>query len=418
MNFNKQQLSREEFLALARAYSAQPGTTLFYSGGAYSSSRCSFLCLSPEESIVVSSFDKHPWNMQLDFSGCSYPEWVGYFSYEMGAFSDPDKQVPYSVPKIPLAFFYKPSIVVEWDHISEQAVVHSRSGLTLDDLERKNFSPVDFSLKPEKNGDSPWEYCEKVSEAKELIQSGDVYQVNLSQEFTFKGGSDPFELFCKVSSINPAPFMAYMRLEDFALISSSPERFLQRRGDSLETRPIKGTSPRGKTARDDRLQKEQLLSSVKERAELLMITDLMRNDLGRISLPGSVETEKLWHLESYQNVHHLLSIIRSTARSDLTSLEMIRSCFPGGSITGCPKLRAMEAIHSLEMRSRGIYTGSIGYFTGKQDFDFNIAIRTLLWTESEVNLQLGGAVVADSDPENEYLETFHKGQSLFHALQR
>ncbi len=412
----KQQLSRDGLLALANAYSDQPGTCLLYSGGDLDSAQCSYLCLFPKKTIVVDSDDQDPWSLPLTFSGKSVPEWVGYFSYEMGAFSDQDKRIPFQPPQIPLALFYSPSVVVEVDHRTGKTIVHSDESLTLEDLYKEAPKTEPFALRIGQFGDEKDLYYEKIARAKDLIYSGDIYQVNLSQKFTLSGQSRPFDLFEKSAHINPAPFMAYLRFSDFAIISTSPERFLSKKGDLLETRPIKGTAARGKTAERDENLKQQLLSSPKDRAELLMITDLMRNDLGKISLPGSVCTEKIWHLESYTNVHHMLSIIRSLALPGLSPIEIIRHCFPGGSITGCPKLRSMEVIHQLEKRSRGIYTGSIGYFSGNQDFDFNIAIRTLLWKKNAVDFHLGGAIVADSHPEAEYLETLQKGESIFSAL--
>jgi para-aminobenzoate synthetase component 1 len=202
------------------------------------------------------------------------------------------------------------------------------------------------------------------------------------------------------------------------MISTSPERFLCKKDQWLETRPIKGTIQRGKTVEEDEILKKKLLSSSKERAELLMITDLMRNDLGKISVIGSVQALEIWRCEAYTNVFHLLSIIRSQARPELTPLDIVRSCFPGGSITGCPKLRAMEVIDQLEERSRGIYTGAIGYFTGGGNFDLNIAIRTLVANNHFFSLQLGGGIVIDSNPEEEYQETLFKGASIFQILQK
>lgn len=412
MSFNSHYLTRDELLGLARKYADLPGTTLFYSGGVFESSQRSYLCLYPKKKIVAPDHD--PWSLPISYSGRQYPEWVGYFSYEIGAFSDPEKRIPYSKSDLPFALFYQPSTVLEVDHRTGKATVHGDQNIDFQCVKQEaQKSP---SLRMVQKGEEQSVYLDKVKKAQQLIREGEIYQVNLSQEFIYEGESDPFAVFESVVKINPAPFMVFMRLEDSALVSSSPERFLQKRGDMLETRPIKGTSKRGKTLEEDHRRKEELMTSPKEKAELLMITDLMRNDLGKVSLPGSVSTEKIWHLESYTNVHHMLSIIRSIAQKDLGPLDIVRSCFPGGSITGCPKLRAMEVIHQLEQRPRGIYTGSIGYFTGMGDFDFNIAIRTLFWEKDRISVQLGGAIVFDSIPEKEYEETLHKGESLFHSL--
>lgn len=412
MSFNRSRLTREQLLAIAGRYADLPGTSLFYSGGSFDSAQKSFLCLFPIRKVSASS--DTPWNLALPFSGKPYPEWTGFFSYEMGAFSDPDKSIPHFQSELPYAVFYQPSVVLEVDHQTDALHVHGDREFPLADFQEK--PPQPFALRMTQKGEGKGCYIEKIHAAKELIKKGEIYQVNLSQEFLFEGCADPFQLFKTVAALNPAPFMAYIRLEDHAIISSSPERFLQKRGNVLETRPIKGTSKRGSSPEEDLQSKGELLSSPKEKAELLMITDLMRNDLGRVSLLGSVKTEKIWHLESYANVHHMISIIRSLEDPKYRPLEILRACFPGGSITGCPKLRAMEAIHQLEQRARGIYTGSIGYFTGLGDFDFNIAIRTMLWNRKEISVQLGGGIVFDSVPEKEYEETLYKGESLFHSL--
>ena len=228
--------------------------------------------------------------------------------------------------------------------------------------------------------------------------------------------SNTFDLFYKMMLDNPAPMSAYIQSDAFSILSTSPERFLKKKEGRLETRPIKGTVSRGKTAEQDELNRNDLINSEKNRAELLMITDLMRNDLGRVSQTGSVHTPKIWECEAYTNVFHLVSTVQSEALPDLSSVQLLRQVFPAGSITGCPKLSAMEVIHQQEKRARGIYTGSIGYFSGNGDFDFNVAIRTLLAQEGMIDLQVGGAVVIDSVPEDEFKETEHKGASMFKAL--
>ena len=179
---------------------------------------------------------------------------------------------------------------------------------------------------------------------------------------------------------------------------------------------MKGTIQRGHSPEEDQRNRALLLASEKDHAELLMTTDLMRNDLGRVSETGTVVTEQIGRCEAYENVYHLISIIRSHAKPSLHPLELLRACFPGGSISGCPKIRAMEVIYALEKRARGIYTGSIGYINGNGDFDFNIAIRTCTIKNSEITVQLGGAIVADSDPHLEFEETLHKGKSIFKVL--
>ncbi|NGX42752.1 MAG: Aminodeoxychorismate synthase component 1 [Chlamydiae bacterium] len=447
-------LTPQDILKLGDKFSQQVGTCLLYSGGEFDTIERTYLCLFPSEFIHVNGNKlqtsnatwhvNNPWEGLRDFfsskdSDSSYPEWVGYFGYEMGATSDPDKPLPYHPSAIPDSFFLRPSLVISFDHKEKYATLLFRedSLKTLPEDQKRwcarftnktewpKILTEELSTPPQNNVEpfslatpieSPDSYRQKVERTKELIRSGEVYQVNLSQKFLLRGERDPYQIFCELASINPAPFMAYLRFPDFVIISSSPERFLSKRGTILETRPIKGTAPRGESLEQDLRNKEWLLSSPKERAELLMITDLMRNDLGKVSVTGSVKTHKIWECETYTNVHHLVSTISSQAKPQLHAVDILRSCFPGGSITGCPKLRAMEVISDIEQRARGIYTGSIGYLTGNGDFDFNIAIRTVLWKGGLIDVQLGGGIVSDSDPQKEYEETLHKGESLFKTL--
>lgn len=419
-----------------------------YSGGHLDSAKVSFLALFPYESVTIDGltvshkkegdihkiFVDNPWNGLETFFSNTTEYAFGFLSYEMGAFSDPDKWISVHSPKIPLAYWQRCAIVAKCDHQSNTTeVIFQQDAFQLlspeealwaekltDGAEWRRIAALPFvSNRNEKPlhmievVDRQPRYLDKIEIAQEYIRAGDIYQVNLSQQFTFEGERDPFDIFYRVYQMNPAPFSAYFHLDGFSLVSTSPERFLKRQGSALEARPIKGTIRRGKTAEEDVELKRQLLSSPKERAELLMITDLMRNDLGKISQVGSVQTDEIWRCESYTNVFHLLSVIRSQARPELSSLDIIRSCFPGGSITGCPKLRAMEVIAELEQRPRGIYTGSIGYIKGQDEFDLNIAIRTLLFTENTIQLQLGGGIVMDSIPESEYEETLIKGLTIF-----
>lgn len=323
------------------------------------------------------------------------PEWAGYLAYEMGAFSDA-LQMPFIEPAIPLAKFYR------YDTAEKTSFAFSPQTLPTAKLAKPLLSEE--------------VYCTLVQAIKEEIRDGNVYQVNLSHEIAWHAALDPFELFQQLAYLNPAPFSAYLNCGDFQIISSSPERLLQKKNNVLEARPIKGTAPRGKTPAEDEARKQALLHSVKDQAELLMITDLIRNDLGRVANSGSVITHPIVKLESYTNVHHLLSVIRATPLPHLHPVDILRNVFPGGSITGCPKLSAMQQIHRFEQRPRGIYTGSIGYFAPNGDFDFNIAIRTLLYQAPLLTCSLGGAIISDSHPKTEYEETLHKGQTIFRAL--
>lgn len=454
-------ISHSLFLDFADFFADWPGTCLLYSGGQLDSAQYSFLGLFPFEAITVYAQqlyyrkgDRHqilnavnPWDglqehFFLPFSQTRESMAFGWFGYGMGAYSDSEKNLPYRSSFAPDAYWQRCALRLSLDKHKQQVYIQvdlaaieyinkkEREWLIklatlegwLDFIKRlscrveliENFDSPSFFLNcPQRKAI----YFDKVQQVQELIRAGEIYQVNLSQHFEFQSLKRSFSIFRQVCDLNPAPFSAYFRHEKLTLISTSPERFLCKKSSLLETRPIKGTIQRGRTVKEDQLLKERLLSSAKERAELLMITDLMRNDLGKISIAGSVETVTIWHCEAYTNVFHLLSIIRSKAKPELSPLEIVRSCFPGGSITGCPKLKAIEVIDMLEGRPRGIYTGSIGYFTGQGDFDLNIAIRTLILENSSFSLQLGGGIVIDSNPIQEYQETLLKGASIFHVLQ-
>jgi para-aminobenzoate synthetase component I len=410
----------QEPLTLARRFADVEGTALLYSGGDLDSARNSFLCLFPERKLTVRACEGCWESLKKEIgktgpSGSSLPRWVGYLGYELGCYADVDKKIAHADAPIPDGCLYSHSVVVHFDHFTQKAVIYSKQGAI--SLERSPPpSKQNGSFLVSYRSDTLESYIAKIEQAKEWILQGEIYQVNLSQAIHIQGKNDAFELFEHVVRINPAPFSAYLNCGSYAIVSSSPERFLCKKGARLETRPIKGTAPRGKSDNEDVLRKQGLLHSEKERAELLMITDLMRNDLGKISAPGSVRTKALWVCESYRNVFHLLSIIEGITEKREHPVTLLRHLFPGGSITGCPKLRAMEAIWELESRPRGIYTGSIGYFAENGDFDFNIAIRTLVVHAEHIELQLGGAIVLDSDPMKEFEETLHKGRSLFSIL--
>ncbi len=255
-------------------------------------------------------------------------------------------------------------------------------------------------------------YLEAVRRCLEYIAAGDIFQVNLSQRFTAPGKADPLDLYERLKRRSPAPFSAFLRGDDLALVSASPEWFYQARGGLLVTRPIKGTRPRGPSPEEDARLAAELRSSVKDRAELTMIVDLERNDLGRVCQFGSVKVTEPLVVESFAQVHHLVATIEGRLRPEIGPIDVVRAMFPGGSITGAPKIRAMEIIDELEPSRRGVYTGAIGYFGAGGTSAFNIAIRTILVEGDRVSYQVGGGIVADSVAELEYEETLHKGRGL------
>jgi para-aminobenzoate synthetase component 1 len=261
------------------------------------------------------------------------------------------------------------------------------------------------------------EYLAAVRRVLEYIAAGDVFQVNLAQRFSASGSVDPLDLYLRLKANSPAPFGAFLRWDDLSVVSASPEWFYQTRGDHLITRPIKGTRPRGRDAADDARLAHELRRSPKDRAELTMIVDLERNDLGRVCRYGSIRVLDPLTIESFAQVHHLVATVEGRTRPGTGPVDVLRALFPGGSITGAPKIRAMEIIDELERTRRSVYTGAIGYFSRGGTSAWNIAIRTLLVDGEAVSFQVGGGIVADSDPESEYRETLHKGRGIREVLE-
>jgi para-aminobenzoate synthetase component 1 len=264
---------------------------------------------------------------------------------------------------------------------------------------------------------TPEEYVKAVNKVREYIAAGDVFQVNLSQRFEADLEISPFELHKRLRTVNPAPFASCLNFPGVTIVSASPERFLKVQSDLVETRPIKGTRPRGKDPAEDERLAYELVHSAKDRAENVMIVDLERNDLGRVCHYGTVKVTELAILETFPTVFHLTSTVTGRLRRGKSNIDLLKATFPGGSITGAPKVRAMEIIDELEPTKRSVYTGSIGYLGFNEDMDINIVIRTFLIKEGKVYFQVGGAIIYDSDPEAEYMETLDKARALIRALQ-
>ncbi|KJR47874.1 Para-aminobenzoate synthase, aminase component [Desulfosporosinus sp. I2] len=261
------------------------------------------------------------------------------------------------------------------------------------------------------------QYLKDLERVIDYIYAGDIYQANLTQRFSMPWQGDVWNLYTQLHRQNPSPFAAFLPYPDFQILCSSPERFVRiQPSGQIETRPIKGTRPRGDSLIDDEIQADELLNSPKDRAELTMIIDLERNDLGRICQFGTVKVPDLIQLEKYPTVWHLASTITGQLIKDLKPSELIRAIFPGGSITGAPKIRALEIIEELELYRRGPYTGSIGYMGFDGAWDLNIVIRTIVMKDGIAYVNVGGGIVADSVPENEYDETLHKAKALFRVL--
>jgi para-aminobenzoate synthetase component I len=291
-----------------------------------------------------------------------------------------------------------------------QAIFHAPSGASVLNSTFEVVSDIEHNL-------SQPQYVQAFNKIKNYITAGDCYQVNLAQRFSASVQGNAWVMYKKLRTLSPAPFMAFMNLplnkaENLQVLSNSPERFIQVNGQHVETRPIKGTRPRSGNAEQDAIYSKELLTSEKDKAENVMIVDLLRNDLSKSCALGSVKVTKLFELQSFANVHHMVSMIVGKLAANKTAVDMLRDCFPGGSITGAPKLRAMQIIEELEPHRRGIYCGAIGYISFDGNIDTNIAIRTAVIVKKHLIFYAGGGIVADSDASKEYAETLDKASSL------
>lgn len=355
---------------------------------------------------------------------------VGYLSYDLGRELEvlPDEtEDDLQLPHIYMGF-YDPVIALDHQkkklYILSTGLPHYRERIESIKKGWRELKPLPPILPIQQSREARpisnftrEEYIEAVSKTLEYIGAGDIFQANISQRFQSPLPFKPFDLYRLLRHKNPAPFSAYLQFPEFQVASSSPERFIELRGRHLQARPIKGTRPRGKTPKEDKEFKEELYYSTKDRAENVMIVDLERNDFGRIASYGSVHVEELYSVEEFATVFHLVSTITGELKEGLGAVDVIKNTFPGGSITGAPKIRAMEIIEELEPVKRNIYTGSIGYLDFRGDMDLNIVIRTFILKEGEAYFQVGGGIVADSVPEKEYQETLDKGKALMESLE-
>lgn len=347
--------------------------------------------------------------------------WAIFLGYELAQQIEPRLRLPLG-NDLPIAFMQRCPGAVIIDHVTQRCVALAEAGhekllqrIVADYASAtRAVSPQatqDFSISEE----DAQAYITGVQRCRDYIAAGDVFQVNLSRAWTTPANFTAAQLLERLMRNNPAPFSALFTHSEWAIVSSSPERLVQTRGEYIETRPIAGTRPRG-TAMTDRGLADELLSHPKERAEHVMLVDLERNDMGRLCQPGSIHVKDLMGLESYAHVHHIVSHIQGRLRADVTPGEVLRAMFPGGTITGCPKVRCMEIIAELECTPRQAYTGSVGYLNRDGDMDFNILIRTLHTDAQGWGWRTGAGIVYDSDPFKELQETRAKARGLLLAL--
>lgn len=355
---------------------------------------------------------------------------LGYFAYDLGRRVErlPARAArDIDMPEMAVGI-YGWAIVVDHQTESAELLIHPQASCDEDKVLRaweaqRPLTPAAFGSLFEVTSPAGPElsfeqYAASWRQIKRYLREGDVYQVNLTQRFSASVSGDPWDAYLRLRTINPAPYSAYLALPEGTVLSSSPERFIGIDAGVVETRPIKGTVPRGATPEEDRRLAAALAQSPKDRAENVMIVDLLRNDLGKHSELGSVEVPKLFAVESFAKVHHLVSTVRARLAAGVSPLTVLRDCFPGGSITGAPKLRAMEVIEELEPQRRSVYCGAIGYLSADGRMDTNIAIRTLLCHRGRMYCWAGGGIVMDSGLESEYAESLAKASAMLEVFAR
>jgi len=356
---------------------------------------------------------------------------VGYFAYDLGEFSIKDFKFESKDDlknwDCVLGFY---DTILARDNLKNETFI-----ITPDECKRESLVKLisgmhakgkeEFRVKSKMESNfSKQDYCKAVEKVREYITAGDIYQANLSQRFSVGFEGSPWGLYKKLRRINPAPFAAFLNFPEVKILSDSPERFLKITGRNVETRPMKGTRPRGRSKTEDRKLKTELQNSIKDKAENLMIVDLERNDLGKVCEYGSVKVKELEIVETYSTVFQMVSTVNGKlsrgdprrGKTGVSQIDCLKACFPGGSITGAPKVRAMEIIDEIEPTRRNIYTGAVGYLGFNGDMDLNIAIRTIIVKDKKAFFQVGGGIVIDSKPELEYQETLDKAKALMKAL--
>lgn len=460
------------FLDIAEKFALDNGTVALLSGGNLDCSRYHILAIKPwleltgKGSNLKLIYEDKPFDLQdnpfdlvdklikhfkLPKTQLSDPEALfpvsaglfGYFSYDLKNMVEnlPQTCLGTGLPDICL---YAPSAILIHDKKknntnllipylslnSDSAKNKIPKAQYINDIKDyffKKFHGKTFKTKPEDSIStqtssklastfSKEEYIEKVNQVINHLKAGDIYQANLSQRFETEFSGAPFALFKKFYKKNPASFFSFINAKTHQILSTSPERFIKQTNREIETRPIKGTIARGRTKDEDIKNASTLGSSIKDDAELTMIVDLMRNDLSRVAETGTIVVKEHKKLEPYDNVFHLVSIVKGSLLKDKSSIDLLKASFPGGSITGCPKIRAMEIIDELEPVQRHVYTGSIGYVSFHDTMDLSIAIRTATIFKNKISFSVGGGIVSDSIPEKEYQETLDKGKTIMETL--
>lgn len=357
--------------------------------------------------------------------------WFLFLGYEMAGEIEARLDLPQQTTGMPDAIAHRcPGAVIVFhpadDSAVERAVAIAESAAVLETIRSclatsrsRPSTPAAAAFLLELSAEDPARFTSGVHRIHEYLRAGDVFQVNISRSWsgTFDSEANPLALYQALRRCNPAPFAGIVRWNDLVLMSSSPERLVQTRGRQVQTRPIAGTRPRGRDDRHDRALSDELIGNLKEQAEHVMLIDLERNDLGRVCKPGSIEVNELMVVESYAHVHHIVSNVRGELRDEVSPVDALKAVFPGGTITGCPKIRCMEIIAELEGEGRGFYTGSMGYLDRFGRMDLNILIRSMLIDDRRFTFRTGAGIVADSDPGRELAETADKARGMLLAVE-
>ncbi|SFW61453.1 para-aminobenzoate synthetase component 1 [Sinomicrobium oceani] len=355
-------------------------------------------------------------------------DWIfGYLSYDLK--NDVERLTSSNADQLgfPDLYFFQPKklIFIRGDRVEfcYMPMVDDEIATDFEDIAKVQSAPAAVSGQQKaliKSRISKGEYIDKVGQLLLHIHRGDIYEANFCQEFYAEGQElDPVQTFFRLNAISRPPFAAYLRLEDKYLLSASPERYLKRSGNRVVSQPIKGTARRAATPEEDRRLREELENTPKERSENIMIVDLVRNDLSVTAKKGSVVVEELCRVYTFEQVHQLISTVAAEVEDHIASVDILRSTFPMGSMTGAPKISAMKIIEELESSRRGLYSGAVGYFTPSGDFDFNVVIRSILYNETDryVSFTVGGAITGGSDPEREYEECMLKARAMRRVLE-
>lgn len=365
-----------------------------------------------EENGQKRNFDGNPWTALLQFRE-KYQDWLfGYLGYDLkNHLEDLDSKNTDPV-QAPDMYFMVPDVILKIDHISGKSRLVKGDLPTEHKINERVVSEIpEFSLEHLSLQTSRKDYINKIKESQRRITEGEFYEINLSHQMEGKCSGNGFGLYHQMKEVGPVPFGAYLKLKNIEVCCQSPERFIRKEGSKVFSQPIKGTSQRGKSSSEDSQLRERLQQSEKEKAENLMIVDLVRNDLSHIAKKGSVRVPKLFEIESFETVHQMVSTIEAEAEEN-NPVAILSACFPMGSMTGAPKIRTMKTIEELEDYRRGIYSGAIGYIEPNGDFDFNVVIRTAILKNDRLYYAVGGAITSDSDPEKEWEETMIKAQAL------